>query len=154
MVAGPDDNRVQTLRPTPLARGRLGRNAGRAAWVFLQVGLTHEETRHLMWMYKLAYEIEQRLPPPPADSMTVEEFCHLLVDGLARAVSNKVAQQWVCKHLRPARRKHRLGIAGWKERFEQDNPKRRLTQDEFAKVLADAKIKVVGDAVHAAEIRS
>ena len=58
------------------------------------------------------------------------------------------------EHLRPARRKHPLGLAGWKERFEQDKPKRRITQEEFAQVLADAKIKVIGDAVYAAKIRS
>ena len=125
-----------------------------AAWIFRRVGLTHDETRHLMRIHQLAYEIEQRLPPPPTDSMTVAEFCHLLAAELAHALSIRVAGQWVCEHLRPARRKHPLGLAGWKERFEQDKPKRRITQEEFAQVLADAKIKVIGDAVYAAKIRS
>ena len=58
-----------------------------AAWIFRRVGLTHDETRHLMRIHQLAYEIEQRLPPPPTDSMTVAEFCHLLAAELAHALS-------------------------------------------------------------------
>jgi len=125
-----------------------------AAWVFRRVGLTCDETRHLMRIQQLIYEIKQRLPPPPTDSMTVAEFCHLLADGLAHAVSIQVAQRWVREHLRGARCKNPIGLAGWKERFERDNPKRRIAQGEFVKAINDAKIKVVGDAVYCREIQA
>ena len=107
-----------------------------------------------MRMHKLAYEIEQRLPPPPKDSMTVEEFGHLLVDSLARAVSNKVAQQWVREHLRPARANIRWALPVGKSDSSGRTRNAGSRKMNFANVLADAKIKVVGDAVHAAEIRS
>ena len=111
-------------------------------------------TRRLMQIRQLTYEIEQLLAPPPSDPMTAEKFCHMFAVQLAHALSISIARQWVREHLLPARRKHSISLAGWKEQFERDNPKRRLTQDEFAQVLADARIKVVGDVVYAAEIRS
>ena len=125
-----------------------------AAWEYRRIGMTFAEIRCLMRIQQLCYEIEQRLPPPPSDCMTVDEARQLLADGLAHALSLRVARRWVQEHLRPAQCKHPLGLAEWKQQFERNHPKRRITQDEFAQVLADCGIEVVGDDVYVTEIRS
>lgn len=84
--------------------------------------------------------------------MTVDEARKLLADGLAHALSLRVARRWAREHLLPARRKHPRSLAEWKRHFERDHPKRRITHDEFAQVLADAGVKIVGDDVYATEI--
>jgi len=122
-----------------------------AAWEYRKIGMTYREIRCLMRIQRLCCEIEQR-QPPPGDCMTVDEARQLLADGLAHAVSVRVARQWVREHLRGARRKHPLGLAAWKERFERENPKRRVTKDEFAQALADTKIKVTDDIVYCQEV--
>lgn len=121
-----------------------------AAWEYRKVGLTWKETRCLMRITQLCYEIEQR----PNDCMTVAEARQLLADGLARAVSLRVARRWAREHLLPAQCKHSRGLADWKQQFDRDHPKRRITQDEFAQVLADVGVQVVGDDLYATEIRS
>ena len=124
-----------------------------AAWGFRDAGLRHDEIAHLLRICQLCYEIEQRLPPPPSDSMSVEEFRRLLADGLAYALSVRVARRWVRERLRPARCKHPRGLCSWKDQFEHDEPRRHIKQEGFAKVLADAGIKVVGDKVYAKEVK-
>jgi hypothetical protein len=124
-----------------------------ASWAFRRVGFSHDETRHLMRIRRLCYEIERRLPPP-SDSMTLAEFGRLLVDELAHALSLRVARQWVRDHLRPARSRHPSSLASWQRQFERDHPRRRITQDEFAQVLKQAEIPVIGDDVYATEIHS
>jgi len=125
-----------------------------AAWIFRRVGLTWKETRHLMRVYQLCYEIEQRLPPPPSDSMTVAEFYRVFADELAHALSLKVARHWVRERLLSAQCKHSRSLADWKWQFERDHPKRRITQDEFAQVLVDVGVRVVRDEVYCKVIRS
>jgi hypothetical protein len=132
--------------------GRPVTRAG-AAWSFRDAGLKYDEIGHLKRIYRLCDEIERRLPPPP-ESMTVEEFLRLLADELARALSLRVARHWVRDHLRLARSRHPRGLSSWKQRFEHDKPRRRITQDDFARVLTEAGIKVVGDDVYCKEIRS
>jgi hypothetical protein len=112
--------------------------------------MTYREIRCLMRIARLAYEAEQRL----SDCMTVDEARQLLADGLAHALSLRVARQWVRDHLLPAQCKHPCGVSDWKQHFEHENPKRHITQDEFAGVLADAGIKVLGDEVYCKTIRS
>jgi len=124
-----------------------------AAWAFRDAGLKYDEIGHLMRIYRLCDEIERRLPAP-ADCTTVREFLRLLADELARALSLRVARHWAEEHLLPARSKHRRNLAGWMQRFERDKPNRRISPDDFAQVLKDAGIKVVGDAVYCKEIRS
>jgi hypothetical protein len=86
--------------------------------------------------------------------MSEAEFRRALADGLAQALSLRVARHWVREHLRAARCKHPLGLAGWKERFEHDKPRRSITQDEFTQVLKDEGIALLGDDVYATEIHS
>lgn len=119
-----------------------------AAWEYRRIGMTYREIRCLMRIIQLSYEAEQRLN----DCMTVDEALQLLADGLAHALSLRVARYWAREHLRPAQCKHPHSLADWKRQFERDHPKRRITQDEFAQTLADAGIKVVGDDVYATEI--
>ena len=152
----PDPAEVQ-YRPTGRRRWTVdGRPVTRdgAAWEFRQLGMTHDEIARLLRIHRLCYEIEARLPPPPPDCMTVQEFGRLLADELAHALSLRVARHWVREHLRPARCKHPRGLCGWKQRFEHDKPRRCITQDEFAQVLKEAGIPVIGDDVYATEIRS
>jgi hypothetical protein len=90
-------------RPTDRRRwlvdGRPVTKAG-AAWVFRRVGLKHEEIRCLMRIQQHCYEIEARRPPPPPDTMSVEEFCRLLADGLAYAVNRRIERVgWDVSHL-------------------------------------------------------
>jgi hypothetical protein len=119
-----------------------------AAWEYRRIGMTYREIRCLMRIEQLCYEIRERL----SDCMTVDEARQLLADGLAHAVSVRVARQWVRDHLQASQRRSRIGLAGWKERFERDHTTRRITHDEFAQVLADAGVKIVGDDVYATEI--
>jgi len=106
---------------------------------------------NLMRIRRLCSEIEARLPPPPTDCMTVQEFGRLLVVELSRALSISVARRWAREHLRASRRKHRRKLDSWKRQFERDNPKRSITHNEFARALADAGIKVVGDDMYCKE---
>jgi hypothetical protein len=125
-----------------------------AAWEFRKVGMKYDDIRHLMRIDQLCYEIEQRLPPPPHDCMTIQEFGRLLVDELNCALSARVARDWAREHLRAARCKHTRKLDSWKKQFERDHPKRRITQDEFAQVLARLGIKTLGDDVYATDICS
>ena len=125
-----------------------------AAWTFREVGMTYAHIARLMRICRLCYEIEQQLPPPPSDSMSEAEFRRALADGLARALSVRVARNWARERLRPAQCKHPLSVCGWKDRFERDNPKRRLTRDDFIQALKEAGVPVIGDDVFATEIHS
>jgi hypothetical protein len=125
-----------------------------AAWVLLAAGLTRAETAHLLRIYRRCCEIEARLPPPRSNSTITEEFARALRDSLCHAVSIRVAQRWVRKHLRPARSKHARGFFSWKQRFEQDEPRRSIAPDDFTQVLKETGISVIGDNVYATEIRS
>ncbi len=136
-----------------LVNGRPVTREG-AAWEFRQVGMTYNAIRHLMRIYRLCAEIEARLPPPPPDTITVEEARRLIADGLNHALSLRVARDWAKDHLRPARCKHALGLCQWRQRFERDNPKRSLTEEDFAKALREAGIEVDGNDVYATEIDS
>lgn len=136
-----------------LVNGRAVTREG-AMWEFRQVGMTYDAIRHLMRIYRLCAEIEARLPPPLPDTLTVEEARRLIADGLNHALSLRVARRWANEHLRPARSRHPLGLCGWKERFECDNPKRCLTEEDFAKALKEAGIEVDGNDVYATEIDS
>jgi hypothetical protein len=106
---------------------------------------------NLVRIHRLCHEIEARLPPPPTDCMSIQEFGRLLVDELSRALSISVARRWAREHLRASRCRHPRKLKSWKRRFEHANPKRSITQDEFAKALADTGIKVVGDDVYCEE---
>jgi len=121
-----------------------------AAWEYRRIGMTFREIRCLMRIQRLCCEIEQRLN----DCMTVDEARQLLADGLAHAVSLRVARRWAREHLRPAQCKHPRSLACWQERFERDKPKRSITQDEFAQVLTDVGVRVVGDEVYCEEIEA
>ncbi|HQI29262.1 MAG TPA: hypothetical protein PLT20_14345 [Sedimentisphaerales bacterium] len=121
-----------------------------AAWEYRRIGMTFREIRCLMRIQRLCYEIEQRLN----DCMTVDEARQLLADGLAHALSLRVARHWAREHLRPAECKHPLSLACWQERFERDKPKRSITQDEFVQVLTDVGVRVVGDKVYCEEIEA
>ena len=125
-----------------------------AMWDFRKVGMKYDEIRHLMRIDQLCYEIKQQLPPAPPDCMTIQEFGRLLVDELNRALSLRVARDWVREHLLAARCKHTRKLDSWKRQFERDHPKRRITQDEFVQVLVAAGIRVVGDDVYATEIHT
>jgi len=109
---------------------------------------------NLMRIRRLCCEIAARLPPPSTECMTIQEFGRLLVDELSRALNISVARRWAREHLRASRGKHRRKLDSWKRQFERANPKRSVTHDEFAKALADAGIKVVGDDVYCEEIRA
>jgi hypothetical protein len=118
-----------------------------AAWEYRRIGMTYREIRCLMRIQQLCYEIRQRL----SDCMTVDEARQLLADGLAHALSLRVARRWAREHLRPAQCKHPRGLAELKQQFERDHPKRSITPDEFAQSLADAGVKVIGNDVYATE---
>ncbi len=144
---------------TPVGRrhwrlnGRAVNQQG-ATWEFRQTGMKHDEIAHVLRTIRLCFEIEARLPPPPPERVTVDEFRRLLLGELAHALTLRLARYWAEKHLLPARSKHRRNLAGWMQRFERDKPNRRISPDDFAQVLKDAGIKVVGDAVYCKEIRS
>ena len=125
-----------------------------ASWTFRRVGFSRDETRHLLRIDQLCYEIERRLPPPPTDGMTLAEFGRLLIDELSHALNLRVARDWVQKHLRAARCKHPRKLDSWQRQFERDHPKRRITQDEFVQAHKDAGIPVIGDDLYATEIHS
>jgi hypothetical protein len=101
---------------------------------------------HDAWHHGLTRDESRRL--------TVGEFCRLLADGLAHALSIRVARHWVRDHLRPARCKHPRGVCGWKQRFEHDKPKRCITRDGFIQSLKEASIPVIGDDVYCEEVTS
>ncbi len=64
-----------------------------AAWSFRKVGFKYKEIAHLMRIYELCYQIGQRRPLPPSDSMSEAEFWRALADGLAQAVEPRVGPQ-------------------------------------------------------------
>ncbi len=107
-----------------------------------------------MRIYELCYQIGQRRPLPPSDSMSEAEFWSALADGLAQALSIRVARNWARDHMRPARCKHPSGVCGWKQRFEHDKPRRSITRDEFIQSLKEAGIPVIGDDVYCEEVTS
>lgn len=121
-----------------------------AAWEYRRIGMTYREIRCLMRIQQLCYEIKQRL----SDGMSVDEARQLLADGLAHAVSLRVARRWAREHLLPAQYKHPGSLADLKQQFERDHPKRFITQDGFAKTLTDVGVRVVGDEVYCKVIRS
>lgn len=123
-----------------------------ASWSFRRLGFSHDETRHLMAIRRFCYEIERRLPPPPAECMTMAEFGRVFADELLYALSLRVAKHWVRDHLRRAERRHERGLSDWKRRYEQDKPKRCITLGDFAQVLKEAQIPVLGDDVYCEEL--
>jgi hypothetical protein len=111
--------------------------------------MTPEDAALVRLIERLTDKIDRYFPP---DAITVEAACNILCCGLAYAVSTYEARRWIAACLRPARRPYPLGLSFLKHVFEYEEHRRHIKKGDFAKLLTEAGIKVVGDRAYCREV--
>ena len=98
---------------------------------------------------RLTAKIDRYFPPDP---LTVEEARNVLCYKLAYAVSIHEARRWIRNRLRPSKRPYPLGVRFLKHVFEWEEHKRHICAGDFARLLTEAGIRLVGNRVYCREV--